>query len=103
MMTIHKIDIHAPLSEEDEKLLQEAMEEDVTYDEDCPPLTEKEIEMFKQIAFQKRKNRNKQTISIRLSPAAMQKARSLGKGYTAILSRMVESGLSDNELIRKFL
>lgn len=103
MITTHKIDIYAPLSEDDERLLQEAMENEVTFDEDCPPLTEKEIKMFQQVAAQRRKKRNKQTVSIRLSPAAMEKARSLGKGYTAILSRMVESGLADNELIRKFL
>lgn len=103
MMTTHKIDIYAPLSEEDERLLQEAMEQDVAYDEDCPPLTNKEIEMFRQVAAQRKKNRNRQTVSIRLSAAAMEKARSLGKGYTAVLSRICEAALADNNTIKRYL
>lgn len=103
MMTTHKIDIYAPLSEDDEKLLEKAMRDEVKYDEDCPPLTDKEIEMFRQVAAQRKEDRNKQTVSIRLSPAAMRKARSLGRGYTAILSRMIEAALADNNTIRRFL
>lgn len=63
MMTTHKIDIYAPLSETDKKLLKEAMKEDVTYDEDCPPLTDSEIKMFQKAAAQRRERRNKQTVT----------------------------------------
>ena len=47
--------------------------------------------------------RRKKTVSIRLSSQALKKARSLGKGYTSILSRILEDALNDNETIKKYL
>ena len=62
-----------------------------------------EIEQFRQIADARSAERRKQTVCIRLSPQALQKAKSLGKGYTSILARILESALEDNEMIRKNL
>ena len=45
----------------------------------------------------------KQTVAIRLSPQALTKAKSLGKGYTTILSRILETALADNEIIKQYL
>ena len=66
-------------------------------------LSKKEIEEFRQIADARSAERRKQTVCIRLSPQALQKAKSLGKGYTSILARILESALEDNEMIRKNL
>ena len=62
-----------------------------------------EIEQFRQIANERNDERRKQTVCIRRSPQALKKAKSLGKGYTSILGRILESALEDNEMIRKNL
>lgn len=53
-------------------------------------LTEEQLAMFGEVA-------------IRLSPQALTKAKSLGKDYTTILSRILETALADNEIIKQYL
>ena len=79
------------------------------------PLTKAQIEMlstlaatpavpdFKRISEANRESRCKQTVTLRLSPQAMRRAKSLGKGYTSVLSRIVENALLDPATIQKNL
>jgi uncharacterized protein (DUF4415 family) len=69
----------------------------VAYDEDAPELTIEQIKQFK------RMERTKQTVSIRLSPQTMAKAKALGKGYTSVLSRLLDVAINDDELVKKCL
>lgn len=69
----------------------------VHFDEDSPELTLEQIKQFRKM------ERNKQTVCIRLSPQTMKKAKALGKGYTSILSRMLDLALNDEELVKKCL
>ncbi len=66
-------------------------------------ISKKELAQFKKIAEANKDERRKQTISIRLSPQALRKARSLGKGYTSVLGRILEDALNDNEVIKRNL
>ena len=75
----------------------------VEFDEDNPELTEEQLKSFKRVSAENKIGRNKQTVTLRLSPQALKKARSLGKGYTSVLSRILENALNDNETIRKNL
>ena len=85
------------------KEVEEASQKPVTFDEDCPELTPQQLSEFKRISDIKRDERKKQTVTIRISPQAMKKAKSLGKGYTSVLSRILENALNDNELIKRNL
>ena len=67
------------------------------------PITEEELKDFRRVSEENRLERNKQTVTLRLSPQALKKAKSLGKGYTSVLSRILESTLSDNDMIRQYL
>lgn len=103
-MISRNIDFSQGLTPEQEKMLKELESAPAVPDEDCPELTDEQIIKYAAIARKKRKeNGTKQTVSIRLSPHALQKAQSLGKGYTTILSRILEAALEDNELIRHYL
>ena len=51
----------------------------------------------------RRDERRKQTVTLRLSPKALRTAKSLGKGYTSVLSRILENALTDTELIKHYL
>lgn len=100
---IHFVDLDKPLTKKQIKMLEELEARPIVYDEDCPPLTEEQLKNFRRVSEINKEERNKQTVSLRLSPQAIKKAKSLGKGYTSVLSRILEAALNDNELIKKFL
>lgn len=66
-------------------------------------MTAEQYEEFAAIAEQKREARKKQVLTLRVSPGTMNKAKALGKGYTGILSRLLELALDDPEMVRKCL
>ncbi len=100
---LHVIDVSKPLTPEQIEMLEKAKQMPITYDEDCPELTEEQLKQFRRVSEIRREERRKQTVTLRISPQALEKARSLGKGYTSVLSRILESVLNDNDLIEHFL
>ena len=102
-MVRKSIDVKKKPSEKQNKILQEMEKKPISYDEDCPELSDEELAQFRRISDIRNEERRKQTVSLRLSPQAMKKAKSLGKGYTSVLSRILEAALNDNEVIKKFL
>ena len=92
-----------PITQEEIGTLEKASRMPIVFDEDSPELTEEELKEFHRVGDKNRMERNKQTVTLRLSPQALKKARSLGKGYTSVLSRILESALSDNDVIRHYL
>lgn len=103
-MVIRKnIDLQKELTPEQIAMLDALDSSPSVPDDDCPELSAEQLAQIKQISAQKRLERNKQTVTIRLSPQALKKAKSLGKGYTSVLSRILEKALSDNEMIKEYL
>ena len=94
---------NTPLTPEQIKELEEMEVSPIVYDEDCPPITDEELSRMRRVSDMRNEERRKKTVSIRLSSKALKKARSLGKGYTSILSRILEDALNDNETIKKYL
>ncbi|MBQ6407983.1 MAG: BrnA antitoxin family protein [Butyrivibrio sp.] len=103
MIIKKNIDIYAPLTEEQETMLEKSAAAPIVFDEDCPELSAEELSEFKRVSDIRREGRRKQTVTIRLSPQALTKAKSLGKGYTSVLSRILETALNDNDMIKKCL
>ena len=102
--TIRKtIDIKKEPSKEQIEMLERAESMPIVFDEDSPELSDEELAEFRRISESRKEGRRKQTISLRLSPQAVAKAKSLGKGYTSVLSRILEEALKDNELIKRCL
>lgn len=92
------------LTEEQIAMLKELEASPAVPDEDCPELTDEQMARFAEAARERRQRlQNKQTVAIRLSPQALTKAKSLGKGYTAVLSRILEAALADNETLKHYL
>lgn len=103
MITRKELDLDAPLTERQKQMLEALRSIEPVPDEDCPELTAEQLEQFTRISEENQEDRIKQTVTIRLSPQAVRKAKSLGKGYTSVLSRILESALRDNETIKHFL
>lgn len=103
MIIRKEIDLNAPLTDEQKQMLKALKDRPIEFDEDCPELTEEQLSQFKRVSEEHRAERRKQTVTLRLSPQALKKAQSLGKGYTSVLSRILENVLSDNEVIKHYL
>ena len=103
-MTVRKeIDFTKPLTKEQKKKLDNLEKRPVEFDEDCPELTDEQLAEFRRVSEQRKEERRKKTVTIRLSSKSLSKAKSLGKGYTSVLSRILEKALDDDDLIRKCL
>lgn len=104
-MKVYKnIDLNRDLTAEQLEMLKEVADSPAVPDENCPELTDEQLAKFAEVARTKRQQeQTKQTVAIRLSPQALTKAKSLGKGYTTILSRILETALADNEIIKQYL
>ncbi len=102
-MVRKEIDVKAKPTKEQIAMLEAAAKAPITYDEDCPELSAEELAEFKRISDFRKINRKKQTVTIRLSPQSLEKAKSLGKGYTSVLSRILESALSSNDVLKQYL
>lgn len=98
-MTHKNIDLNSPLTDAQIAMLQALEARPYEPDTDCPELTEAQLSQFRRVAEQKREERRKQTVTLRLSPQALKKAKSLGKGYTSVLSRILENALDNPEII----
>jgi uncharacterized protein (DUF4415 family) len=103
MIVRKEIDLTAPLTADQKKMLEALKEKAVHPDEDCPELTEEQLDQMVRVSEMRREERRKQTVTLRLSPQAVRTAKSLGKGYTSVLSRILESALTDTELIKHYL
>lgn len=96
-------DFTKPLTKEQKKKLDELETRPVEFDEDCPELTDEQLSEFRRVSELRKEERRKKTVTIRLSSRSLNKAKSLGKGYTSVLSRILEKALDDDDLIRKCL
>lgn len=103
MVTRTTLEERGAITQEEIEMLEKASKMPIVFDEDSPELTKEELKEFRRVSDGNRLERNKQTVTLRLSPQALKKARSLGKGYTSVLSRILESALSDNDVIRHYL
>lgn len=91
-------DIGAELTDEELRELSAAESMSPAFDEDSPALTSEQLIEFKRANHL---NRTKQTVSLRISPATLRKAKQYGKGYTGFLSRLLDAAIEQEDLVRK--
>lgn len=103
MIIRKEIDMNEPLTEEQKIMLEALKTRPVQPDEECPELTDEQLSRLARVSEMRRIERRKQTVTLRLSPQALKTAKSLGKGYTSVLSRILENALTDAELIKRYL
>lgn len=96
------IDISSTLSDSQISMLKEAEFTPYVYDEDNPIMTYDEMKFFKRIKDNiqnERKKSQKQNITLRISPKTLQKAKLLGKGYSGVLSKIIEIAMDNPETL----
>ena len=98
MAKITMNELSAELTAEELRELEDAEKKDHVLDEESPSMTMEQLMQFKRI---NRENRTKPTVSLRISPATLKKAKQYGKGYTGLLSRLLDIAIDDEELVRR--
>ncbi len=75
----------------------------ITFDNDCPELTAEQLQEFAVLAKAQKKARKKQVLALRVSSDTLSKAKTFGKGYTGLLSRILDEAMKDPDFLRKCL
>ena len=98
-----EIDVSAPLTEEQIAELEALKDRPVVPDEENPEMTDEEFAKMVSIRQFKLEQQKIQIVSVRLSSRALNKAKAFGKGYTSLLSQILEKTLADDELLKRYL
>ena len=91
-------EMDAALTAEEWTELEAAERMAPVFDEDSPEMTAEMLMQFKRMSGT---DRNKQTVSLRLSLKTLKIAKAYGKGYTSFLSRLLDEAIHDERLVRK--
>ena len=89
------------LSKAEMQMLARAKTMPIVYDEESPKLSKNELAQFKHYSEINHKKRIKETISLRVSNATKEKLKSLGKGYTGVISRLIDYAFDNPSLLKK--
>ena len=78
MIVRKEIDLTQPLTPSQVEMLHNLESKPISPDEDCPELTMDQLAQFQRISAANREERCKQTVTLRLSPQTLRRAKSLG-------------------------
>ena len=84
-------------------MVKEAAQRKPVFDEDNPEMNDEQLAGLRRVHEQMQLERRRQNVTLRLKPQTIRKAKELGKGYTGILSRIIESVLDDPATLTKYL
>ena len=65
--------------------------------------TDEQLKEFRRVRELRQEERRRQNVTLRLTPQTIRIAKSLGKGYTGVLSRIIEDTLSDPASLKRYL
>lgn len=104
-MAIRKMTIYSgqEIPDEVKKEVSDAAKKPIVFDEEAPEITDEQLAEFAIMAEQQRNDRKKPVLSLRISKETLAKAKLLGRGYTGVLSRLLDIAINDKEMVKKAL
>ena len=96
MIIRKEIDFNEPLSPEQIKMLEEMENNPSVPDEECPELSDEQLSKVYRAS-----DRKKFSVIVRLSPQSIEKAEALGSNYPSVLSKLLETILNNNDLLKQ--
>lgn len=96
-MVTFELEQGAVLSDEERKLLAEAKKLPVVYDEDSPELTDAMEQAF--LAARKAKPFRGEPLTLYVSSATIEKVKSMGSDYIAILGKLLDKAVDEYRAI----
>ena len=96
MIIRKEIDTSKPLTPEQIKMLEEVEKRPITFDEDCPELTDEQLSKAYRVSDRKR-----QSVNIEVSPKTMEKVKALGNSSPSILSKLFEMAINNKDMLKQ--
>ena len=66
-------------------------------------LTPEQLKQMALLAKKQRAERRRPVITLRVSPATLEKAKATGKGYTGFMSRLLDLAINNPEMVKRCL
>ncbi|MBE6097872.1 MAG: hypothetical protein E7198_08760 [Schwartzia succinivorans] len=104
-MAIHKMTVYPgqEIPKDVKEEVRSAAKRPIIFDDDTPELTDEQLAQFAVLAKKQRDDRKKSVLSLRISKETLAKAKLLGRGYTGVLSRLLDMAINDKEMVKKAL
>jgi len=71
----------------------------IYYTEDCPPSSPEALKEFAQLAAERNRRKKKQSITIRVAPDVLESYKTMGSGYTAIMSDVLRYAVNNPAIL----
>jgi uncharacterized protein (DUF4415 family) len=72
------------------KRLKKAAKRPINYTEDAPRSSPEALKEFAELAAERNRRKKKQTITIRITPEVLESYKTMGSGYTGIMSDVLQ-------------
>jgi len=81
--------------------IKKAARKPIVYTEDCPPSSPEALKEFAQLAAERNRRKKKQSITIRVTPDVLEKYKTMGSGYTGIMSDVLSYAVNNPAVLTK--
>jgi len=81
------------------KRLKAAARKPINYTEDAPRSSPEALKEFAQLAAERNRRKKKQTITIRIAPDVLESYKTMGSGYTGIMSDVLQYAVKNPSVI----
>jgi uncharacterized protein (DUF4415 family) len=77
------------------KAVREARKSPPVYDPDCPPSSPEALKEFAHLAAERNRRKKKKSITIRVSPDVLESYKTMGSGYTGVMSDVLSYAVNN--------
>jgi uncharacterized protein (DUF4415 family) len=81
------------------KRIKKAARRPIVYTDDCPPSSPEALKEFAQLAAERNRRKKKQTITIRITPDVLESYKTMGSGYTGIMSDVLQYAVNNPSVL----
>jgi uncharacterized protein (DUF4415 family) len=77
------------------KRIKKIAKKPIHYTEDCPKSTPEALKEFAHLAAERNRRKKKKTITIRITPDVLESYKTMGSGYTGIMSDVLQYAVNN--------
>ncbi|MCL2765851.1 MAG: BrnA antitoxin family protein [Treponema sp.] len=81
------------------KRLKAAARQPINYTAEAPRATPEVLKEFAQLAVERNRQKKKQTITIRITPDVLESYKTMGSGYTGIMSDVLQYAINNPSVL----
>jgi len=81
------------------KRLKAAARKPINYTEDAPRSSPEALKEFAQLAVERNRRKKEQTITIRIAPDVLESYKTMGSGYTGIMSDVLQNAVNNPSVL----